>query len=137
MPQLIEPKDLPHHAIDNYDSADDWRSIQRERLTLLLDAIASEVTTALQETGLTMPIFFTVPSTGDALLIYATPLDPSDSAWLRAGEIVIDIIGDKIDGVSLRHRELPCAAAGVMMGAADLCIGNSDLPEPNVVASPK
>jgi hypothetical protein len=103
----------------------------------LLDAIASEVTTALQETGLTMPIFFTVPSAGDALLIYATPLDPSDSDWLRAGEIVIDIIGNKIDGVKLRHRELPCAAAGVMMGAADLCIGNSDLPEPNVVASPK
>jgi hypothetical protein len=60
MPQLIDPKDLTHHAIDNYDSADDWRSIQRERLTLLLDAIASEATTALQETGLTMPIFFTI-----------------------------------------------------------------------------
>jgi hypothetical protein len=70
-------------------------------------------------------------------LIYATPLDPSDSDWLRAGQIVTDIIGDKIDGVKLRHRELPCAAAGAMMGAADLCIGRSDLLEPNVVASPK
>ena len=67
-----------------------------------------------------------IPSSGDALLTFATPIDPCDEDWSHAGQIVSDIIGDKLDGVKLRHRELPCAAAGVIMGAADLLVGNTE-----------
>lgn len=127
MPQLIDPEDLLYCATESDASAADWRSEQRERLTLSLDEIASEVTTALQKAGLAIPVFLTVPSSGDALLTFATPLDPSDADWSQAGKIVSDIVGDKIDGVKLRHRELPCAAAGVVMSAADLCVGSDGI----------
>jgi hypothetical protein len=126
MPQLIDPEELQNHAADPDASASDWRRQQRKRLTMSLDDIAAAVTTALQEAGLTMPIFFTIPSSGDALLTYATPLDPSDSEWLRAGQIVSDIVCSKIDGVRLRHQELPCAASGAVMGAADLLVGSGE-----------
>ena len=107
--------------------AADWRKLQRERLTLSLHEIASKVTAALRDAGLSIPVFLTVPSAGDALLTFATSLDPSDEDWSHAGRIVNGIISDKIDGVKLRHRELPCAAAGVTMGATDLCVGDIEV----------
>ena len=57
MPQLIDPGELQSGAEENCDSTSDWRSVQRKHLTLSLNEIASEVTTALQEAGLTMPVF--------------------------------------------------------------------------------
>jgi hypothetical protein len=95
-------------------------SVERRRtLARSLDEIAAEVIAALNDAGIRIPIFFSIPSSGASYLTLATPLDPTHEEWERVCEIVCRIVASEID-MPMRSRELSCVAAGVQMGAADL-----------------
>ena len=68
-------------------------SSQRQFLAASLKDIEIKVRTALDDAGLAVEVFFTIPSSGEALLTLATPADPSDPDWPRANQIVCDIVG--------------------------------------------
>jgi hypothetical protein len=116
MPQLPELFDYDL----NTPTEDDWLDERREQLKLSLDQIAAEITVVLKDEGFGFPIFLTVPSSGEATMTIATPLDPSDEDWARATEIVCRLVGARIGSQGLRSRPVPCAASGMPMGAADL-----------------
>jgi hypothetical protein len=93
-------------AID--DSIEAKRVIIREAL----DDIAREVGSRLQEAGLNVPIFFSVPEhAGKAILSFATPVDPSESDWLIVSAIVYEIAGKRLDGTKSRGHDLRSAMA--------------------------
>ena len=116
MPYVPEVHDDDLHAAVERD----WFADRRHQLKELLDAIASEVTSALKDAGFKFPIFLTVPSLGETLLTFATPLDPSHQDWQKATQMVCSIVGAKIGLEGLRSREVPCVASGIAMSAADL-----------------
>jgi hypothetical protein len=92
----------------------------REIIRQSLDGIATEVESALKQSGLNFPVFVTVPNSGDAILTIASTLDPSDLEWASATTIVSQIIGDWLGGIGLRTKALPCAGVNVAMSAADV-----------------
>jgi hypothetical protein len=93
---------------------------QREVIRQSLAEIATDIESELKQSGLTFPVFVTVPSSGDAILSLASPLDPSDHDWASATAIVNQIIGEWLGGIGLSTRICPCATVNVTMSAADL-----------------
>ena len=86
---------------------------KRGKITQLLNKVSAKVTEELERTGLSMPIFLIVPSTGSAFLTFGTPDDPSDEEWDVVGEIVTRVIaGYMDDDIKLVANKLTCAAAG-------------------------
>ena len=66
----------------------------------------------MRDVGLTFPVYMTVRNSGDALVTIATTLDPSDTDWQQASEIVCRIIQEKVgcdrlrgQDTALRYRE--------------------------------
>jgi hypothetical protein len=112
MPPLIKSDELHDGPDDQVEAADRLHS-QRAKLRLSLDEIASEVTTALQDAALAMPVFLSVPSTG-ALLTFMTPGDPPDEAWATVTDIICGILSSKIVVGGLIARPLACAASGAL-----------------------
>jgi hypothetical protein len=128
MPQIIEDEFEPYLGAAA-DADRMYRDEQRNTLGSSLDQIASEVGAALSDAGIRIPVFFSVPSQGGAILTFATPLDPSEEEWARVSRIICPIVASKIGATSLRSQTLPCVAAGVSMGAADLLIGSRGAPD--------
>jgi hypothetical protein len=86
---------------------------KRAKLAELLDKVSADVTEEFQNIGLSMPIFLIVPSTGNALVTFGTPADPSDEDWEAASKIVIRVVATHAGGdIKLVANELTCAAAG-------------------------
>ncbi len=105
--------------IDDETCADDMDA-RRKIIKQSLDVTANDVGKALRDAGLRFPVYLTVPNSGDALASYATPLDPSDTEWLQATEIVSQIISKKLGNIPLRNRHQECAMARATMSAADV-----------------
>jgi hypothetical protein len=111
--------------MDTIDDQDDGRfdndiDAQREMIRQSLEAIANDVGMALRDAGLRFPVYLTVPSSGDALATFATPLDPSDKDWLQASTIVSRIVSKTLGDIPLRNRPQECAMARATMSAADV-----------------
>jgi hypothetical protein len=107
--------DNKHHGID--DRLDAHREIIRQSL----NEITNDIGMALRDAGLTFPVYFAMPNSGDALVTIATTLDPSDDDWRRAAAIVCQIIEAKVGCGRLRGRELACAVANAgLISATDL-----------------
>ena len=68
-----------HLDISTNDDIEDKREIIRD----CLNEMIIEIGKRLHEAGLNCPIFLTVPNSGDAIILMATPLDPSDADWSR------------------------------------------------------
>ena len=98
-------RDSEHYEID------DTRDAQRDIIRQSLDAIANDIGMAMRDVGLTFPIYMTVRNSGDALVTIATTIDPSDTDWQQASEIVCRIIQERVGCGRLQGRELPCAIA--------------------------
>jgi hypothetical protein len=98
------------------DDIDDKREIIRG----CLSEIIVEVGNRLREAGLSCPVFLTVPNSGDAIVMMATPLDPSDADWSRVGDIVRVTVSERLNGLKLRNREMICGAANDPIGAAEI-----------------
>ena len=100
-----------------------------------LPEVAAEATAALNDAGLSMPLFFSVPSSGEALATFAMPGDPCEEDRQRACDIIARIVGGRLGIEGLWANALPCVASGVHnMGAADITPASDDQPpepEPN------
>ena len=64
---------MPEFIDDNYDVADPivakrtYRTERRQQMISILKVVAAEADLALEDAGLTMPLFFSVPSSGGAV----------------------------------------------------------------------
>ena len=93
---------------------------QREIIRLTLDELAAEVATALRDASLDIPVFLTVPNSGDSLATMASPLDPSNEDWSHASAIVCRIVGQRLGDAQLSGRPLHCAVASGTIAVTDL-----------------
>jgi hypothetical protein len=97
------------------DSIEHGREIIRETL----NDIAQEAAIRLQEAGLNIPIFLSVPGNGGkAILTLATPIDPSEGDWSRVSVVVCEVAGKRLDGAKLRGHDIKCAMANATMSVA-------------------
>lgn len=117
MPQITETQD--NHA-ELEDADHKGHAEMRRTLASSLNDIATEVNAVLRDADLRIPVFFTVPSSGESIMTFATPIDPSDQEWERVAEIILPIVASKIGAARLRSRAMPCVAAGIPFSAADL-----------------
>jgi hypothetical protein len=123
---------MPEPFEDDYDFADSiaaertYRAQRRQKMISCLDDVAAEADIALRDAGLSMPLFFSVPSLGGALATFATPGDPCDEDWSRASEIIALIVGNMLGIAGLRTNSLPCIASGLQVGAADILPADND-----------
>ena len=93
---------------------------QRHSIKLVLDDIATKVGSELRAAHLEFPVYLAVPNSGDALVTIACPVDPTDSEWSRATEIVCRAIGERIKGIRLHSRPLQCTSVNALAGAAEV-----------------
>lgn len=88
--------------------------IKRDIIREALDDIANEIGIRLQEGGLSVPVFFSVPSIGGkAILTFATPIEPAEDDWSSVSAIICEIAGKRLDGISLIGQEIRSAMANV------------------------
>jgi hypothetical protein len=90
MPQIIDENE--QDKIEVFEIEIMGRQHRREKLAALLPAIASDVASGLQAAGLRIPIFFTIPRAGEALVTVITTIDPSDEDWNAACKTVCGIV---------------------------------------------
>jgi hypothetical protein len=109
LPQLVESIALEDHPDE-----------QREIIGQSLDAIANDIGLAMRDAGLDFPIFMTVPASGGAVPTIATSLNSTDEDWFCASAIACLVISNRIGGIVLRSRPLPCALVNSEMAAADV-----------------
>ena len=111
------------NTFDEQDSFtfDDKLDTQRDIIRQSLDAIANDIGMAMRDVGLTFPLYITIRNSGDALVTIVTPLDPSDTDWRQASEIVCRSLEARTGCDRLRGRELNCAIANAgSINAADV-----------------
>jgi hypothetical protein len=94
--------------------------MQREIIQQSLHGIASEVGMLLRDSGLDFPVGFTVPSSGRALVNVVCMVDPPDSDWTQATEIVVAVLGKILGGQKLRTGLSRCAVARAPMSVAEV-----------------
>ena len=108
-------------ASETNDRTEDEREIIRKALT----EIVQEVGAKMRAADLTYPVFMTVPSSGDAIMTFATPVDGGNvgnDEWPKISAIIQEIISDHLDGIALRGQALPCAMVNAKMNAADIIL---------------
>jgi hypothetical protein len=111
--EIMDPTFELDIAIDDFEA-------KREIIRGCLGEIVVEVGNRLRVAGLSCPIFLTVPNSGDAIAMMATPLDPSDEDWSHVGEIVRTTVSERLNGLKLRNRDMICGAANAAIGSAEL-----------------
>ena len=79
----------------------------RERATALLDEIAAQARTALQEAGIRLNVFFVVPPSGDAILTLAAAVNREE--WQEIRAVVSSFVRRSIGLEPSRCREIICA----------------------------
>ena len=100
---------------------DDRLDAQRDIIRQSINEIANDIGMKMRDVGLTFPLYITVRNSGGALVTIATPLDPSDTDWQRAREIVCRILEERVGCGRLGGRELACAIANAgAINAADV-----------------
>jgi hypothetical protein len=104
---------MPEFIDEDYDFADTigaertYRAQRRQKMISYLAEVAAEAAIALKDAGLSMQVFFSVPSSGEALATFATPADPCEKDWALASEIIARIVGGKLGLGGLRTNALP------------------------------
>lgn len=101
-------------------STDDDIEDKREIIRDCLNEIIVEVGNRLRQAGLNCPVFLTVPNSGEAIIMMATHLDPSDEDWNHVGDIVRTTVSERLNGLKLRNREMICGAANAAFGSAEI-----------------
>jgi hypothetical protein len=81
----------------------------RARAATLLNNITQQTKQSLNEQGIDLPIFFTVPSSGRSVLTFGTVGDPCSDVWNKVERIVSSIVRRKIGLERTRCRSLLCA----------------------------
>ena len=93
---------------------------RRAMLRDSLPEIVNDIGIALRDAGLHFPIFITLPTSGNAIATFATPLDPSNDDWQEASEIAREIIRKWIGCGPLCGRTIACAVANGTISATEL-----------------
>jgi hypothetical protein len=119
MPQITESEEQ-HEPDDHTQQAYERCDEQRATLRLCMGEIASEATLALQEADLNMQMYYSIPSSGAALLTFMTPAHPSDEAWELVTETICSAVSSKIKVSGLIGRPLTCAASGAQVNVAEV-----------------
>src|SRR5208283_3826564 len=105
---------------------------RQERVASALDKIVADVTLALDDAGIAIPVFFIIPTSGEALLSFATALDPSEQEWSRACDIIVGIVQKALDLTGLQARPVVCAASRIPMGGACVTAAGDEAAAPNL-----
>jgi hypothetical protein len=122
MPQVIDQDE--HDQIAAVAVERMSRAENREKLIAILPQIAAEVVVALSVADLNIPVFVSVPASGDALLTVGSPHDPVDSDWYWVCAKVCEILEAQTGMRNLVARELPCCSAAMQaVGVAELHAG--------------
>jgi hypothetical protein len=100
-------------------SDDDYPEAQRSIIRQSFDEIVNLVGIRMRDALLTFPLGLTIPSSG-AFIPMLTPGDPSDEEWEKASAIVCNIVADKLGGIRLQRKRLPCAMVNATMAATDI-----------------
>lgn len=101
-------------------AADDRIEAKRELIRQSLNEIAADISKGLRDATLSYPVYICVPSSGYAIVSMMTPLDPSDQDWCRIGDIIREIISERLDGIKLRSNELSCTMVNPPAVAAEI-----------------
>jgi hypothetical protein len=102
------------------DEDDSDHEISRSIIRQSLTEIANVVRTEMNGAGLSFPFGLTVPESGLSLVTMVTPIDPSDGDWSQATTIVCEIVAQKLGGMRLRCRPLPCVMVNPTMTVAEI-----------------
>src|ERR1700733_6010024 len=102
-------------AMDVHDEPDDLAddcdvTAHRARAAAKLGQIAQQARQALEERGIDIGLFFFVPHSGNAVLTFGTPGDPTDPEWEQVGTIVSAIVREATGIGRTRCREIACAS---------------------------
>ena len=101
-------------------SDDGYLETQRSTIRKSFDEIVSLVNNRMHAARLSFPLGLTVPSSGYAFISMMTPADPNETDWEQASAIVQTIVSEKLGGIRLRSRHLPCAMLNANMAAGEI-----------------
>ena len=88
---------------------DDDLSVYRDRTKTMLDQVARLTKQTLAEHTIDLDVFFLVPNTGEAIIMFGTPTDPDDATWERVGNVVSSAL-QQVAGVNnTRCRPVLCS----------------------------
>ena len=102
------PKDDKY--VDDQTAPIDQFDAERAHLKTVLDDVAPEVAAAMKAAGLLTEVLFMDPAKGEALVNFATGIDPIHSDWPQAREIICSIVSSRVGLEGLRCRNVPCAS---------------------------
>jgi hypothetical protein len=89
----------------------------RARVQSKLDQITQQVKAALDQAGVDIPVFFIVPTSGDAIVTFGTIIDPPDHQWKRVSEVVVSVVRQSVGLDQVRCREVICATTSDQLGS--------------------
>jgi hypothetical protein len=106
--------------IEDGDEVTDHRARARAEL----DQIARLAKQALAEQKIALDLFFLVPNSGQAILMFGTPADPDDELWEQVDEIVSAIVREVVGTDGTTCRQVTCSTT------TDAVAGNEHSPMP-------
>ena len=115
-------------ALDDLTEDGDEVTACRARAKTELDQIARQTKQALAEQGLDITVFFLVPNSGEAILMFGTPADADDPTWERVSDIVSAILRQVAGLDGTRCRPVMCSAT------TDAEVGNEH--SPSLISTP-
>jgi hypothetical protein len=83
----------------------------RARIRLELDRIVRQAKQALIAQNIDARVFFAIPNSGDAIIMFGTPDDPAVQLWTQINEIVMGIVSHAVGLPFIRSREVICATS--------------------------
>jgi hypothetical protein len=108
---------LNQPEVPQYDECGDDRNapvdrfaVEQAHLRMVLDEVAADVAAAMKDAGFSVEVFFTSPADGEALLNFATDIDPLHSDWPQVREIICSIVSSRVGIEGLWCRNVPCAS---------------------------
>ena len=114
--------------LDDLNEDGDEVTACRARARTELDQIARQTKQALAEQGLDITVFFLVPNSGEAVLLYGTPADPDDLIWERVSNIVSAVVREVVGLDGGRCRPVMCSTT------TDAEVGNEH--SPSLISTP-
>jgi hypothetical protein len=110
---------------DGLMAAEDHLRANRAHLRMTLDDMNAEVAIAMKEAGLSIEVLFMDPVGDEAVVNFATDIDPAHRDWPQAQQIICGIVSDRVGIEGLRCRSVACASPG-QPGVADVAAVGDD-----------
>src|ERR1700676_2291633 len=98
-------------ALNEHDDLIDGDAVtaHRARAREMLPEISRQAKEGLSQQGINhLDLFFVIPS--DSIITFGTMLDPSDSEWAVAGEVVAAVVQRLLGLAGTRRQSVACAS---------------------------